>query len=151
MDAIPLDQVYLDSKSGARPVQVMVHGFESSSALKDSHRDTSAKRLKPTERSIGGCPPRLDAPQTFIKIHTVPNGFNSGRTYFLRFPHTLQEESKTDEWREAELKKTEKLTKLADDLNQLAAAARRRVEAKSRFERHQARHLRTPHRASGPY
>jgi hypothetical protein len=126
MDAIPLDQV--------RSVQIIVHEFDSSSAVLGIHCD--AKRLESTENPIAACQ-RLDASQTAatkcIKIQTVPDGFNSGRPYFLRFP---------DE---------ERCHHVALELNQLAVAERRRVEAKSRFKRHQASVHRVVHvQAIGP-
>ena len=112
MDAIPLDQV--DS------IQAMVHGFDSSSAVLESYSDVKREN---SENPIAACP-RWNAPHNkatkFVRIHTVPDGFNSGRPYFLRFP---------DE---------ERCHQVAHDLTQLADAERRRVEAKSRFERHQA-------------
>ncbi len=142
VDSIPLDQVFIDSKCGARPmppVQVMVQGIDSSSTLLvggPSH--ASAKGLSdPTEKSIAACP-RSDASQTFIKIHTVPNGFNSGRPYFLRFPHNKDEDKNPDEKRQAEEKNTVELKRIASELNGLAASERKRLEAKSAFERHQA-------------
>jgi hypothetical protein len=109
IDAIPLDQV--DS------VQAMVHEFDSSSLVLDVHCD--AKRFETSENPIAACP-RLDIAVNFIKIHTVQDGFNSGRPYFLRFPEE------------------DMCRQVANELTQLAAAERRRVEAKSRFERHQA-------------
>jgi hypothetical protein len=139
VDSIPLDQVFMDSKCGARPVQVMVHGIDSSSALLvEGLGNASAKRLSDTtEKSIAACP-RSDASQAFLKIHTIPNGFNSGRPYFLRFPHHKAEEKSTEERRRAEEAHTEELRRIASELNGLAASERKRVQAQSAFEENQA-------------
>ena len=113
IDAIPLDQV--------DTVQVMAHEFDSSSAVVGVHSD--AKRSENTGNTIAACSrlnASLNGAPKFLKIHTVPDGFNSGRPYFLRSP---------DE---------ERCHEVASELKQLAEAERRRVEAKSRFERHQA-------------
>ncbi len=50
------------------------------------------------------------------KIKTLQDGFNSGRPYFLR-------------------PDVERCRRIADELTQLSEAERRRVEAKSRFQR----------------
>ena len=84
-----------------------------------SEESASAKAMGPDK---GASKPRDKA--AVLEIKTLPDGYNSGRTYYLR------------------IKPVDRCKELASDFLLKAAVARRRKEASSRFRRNQ-RLLRT--------